>query len=73
MTTRHGDFAFGDAERLGDQSFKGAVGFVVFGSSADAGFEIRAEIVVGAAINAVSAAGGCETDAELAQRTEPWP
>ena len=73
MTTRHGDFAFGDAERFGDQGFKGAVGFVVFGRGADAGFEVGAGFVARAAIDAVSAAGGCEADSETAQSMGPRP
>ena len=73
MTTRHGDLAFCDAERLSDERFKGAVGFVVFRRGADTGFEVGAGLVARATIDAVGAARRCETDAKPAQRTEPWP
>ena len=71
MTTRHGDFGFRHAERFGDQCFEGAVGFVVLGRGADAGFEVGAGVVFGAAIDAIGAAGGSEADAEFAQAQNP--
>ena len=57
MTTRHGDFAFGDAEGFGDQGFERTVGFVVLGRGAYASFEERAGVIARAAINAIRAAG----------------
>lgn len=73
MTTRHGDFALGDAERLGDQGLQRAIGFVVFGRGADAGLEVRAAIVLGAAVDAVGAAGWGKADAQAAQRKPRVP
>ena len=73
MTTRHGDFALGDAERFGDQGLQRAVGFVVFGRGANAGLEIRAVIVRRAAFDAVAAAGWGKADAQTAQRKPRVP
>lgn len=74
MATRHADFAFGDAEGLGDQRFERTVGLVVFGRGADPGFEIGAPVgVQRAAVYAVGAAGRGEPDAETAQKKPPWP
>lgn len=73
MTTRHGDFAFGDAEGFGDQRLECAIGFVVLRRSAYAGFEERAGFIARAAIDAIRAAGRGEADAEFAQSTPRVP
>lgn len=55
--------AFGDAERLGDQFFQRAVGFVVLGRGAHARFQKDMTVGVGAAaIDAVGAARGRQPD-----------
>lgn len=65
---RHVDFALRDAERLGDERLQRAVGFVVLRRGADARLEIEAGFVLGAAVDAIGAAGWREADAQAAQK-----